>query len=332
MTHRTRPLGPLALGLLAALLPAIALAQAKQPGEQWEMRMKMTMPGMPMAMPEQVTSACRPVRKPTPEDLIPKKDKNCTISDLRQTATKVSFAMTCTGKDAMTGTGEMELLGPDANRGKIHITKMGKEDVDMTQEFSSRKTGTCVYEDPLAKMAAMTAEMCMKEANSVNPAAFMKVGNAESPCKAQQPVLCKKAAPIFAASKTPESFKKNSSEYQLSQLAEVCGLDYAGTRKAACAAGVSARDWSFVAESCPDEARKIAMEECAGRDGTAQRASEYSVICQRFADEFPAANAPKADSPGQEKPASQAAPKTAEEQAVESVQKGLNKLKGMFGR
>lgn len=331
MTRTTHWLRALAVGLLAASVPALAMAQAKQPGEQWEMRMKMTMPGMPMAMPEQVTSMCRPVRKPTPEDLIPKQDKNCTISDLRQTATKVSFTMTCTGKDAMTGTGEMESLGPDANRGKIHITKMGKEDVDMTQEFSSRKTGTCVYEDPAAKMAAMTAEMCLKEAEALNPAAFMKVGSNESPCKPQQPALCKKAAPVFAASKTPESFKKNSSDHPLPQLAEVCGLDYAGTRKAACSAGVSARDWNFVADYCPDEARKIAMDECAGRDGTARRASEYAVICQRFADEFPPADAkPQSGAaPGQQ---SQPEQKTPEEAAADAVKKGVNKLKGMFGR
>jgi len=84
---------------------------------------------------------------------------------------------------------------------------------------------------------------------------------------------------------------------------------------------VGGRDWPFVADYCPAEAKKIAAEQCAGRGYTAAMASEYKAVCARHAG---AASAEPA------KPA--AAAPSASDTVKSGVKEGANQLRKLFGR
>ena len=81
-------------------------ASAATEGEWWEMNTKMEMPGMPAMPGGQAVKFCRPKGdegKPVKSD----DDKNCAITDVKNAGNTMTFNMKCTGKDAMTGSGEI---------------------------------------------------------------------------------------------------------------------------------------------------------------------------------------------------------------------------------
>lgn len=104
----TQPALPafLAMVFAAALITPAHQAIAATEGEWWEMNTKMEMPGM-LAMPAgQAVKFCRPKGdegKPVKSD----DDKNCTITDVKNAGNTMTFNMKCTGKDAMSGSGEI---------------------------------------------------------------------------------------------------------------------------------------------------------------------------------------------------------------------------------
>ena len=121
------------------LLPLAAIAQDK--GEQWEVTMKMEMPGMPMAMPAQTRRVCVP-RARKDEDLVPKAE-GCRVSDVKRAGSKVTFNVACTGTDPMNGTGEITST-PASYDGRMRLKgKMGDETMEMTQTFSGKRVGDC---------------------------------------------------------------------------------------------------------------------------------------------------------------------------------------------
>ena len=85
-------------------LPFAANAAAE--GEWWEMSTKIEMPGMPAMPGDKPVKFCRPKGdegKPVKSD----DDKNCTITDVKNAGNTMTFNMKCTGKDAMSGSGEI---------------------------------------------------------------------------------------------------------------------------------------------------------------------------------------------------------------------------------
>jgi len=86
---------------LTLAVPAIAAT-----GEWWEVTMKMEMPGMPAGMAGMMggqTSKVCMLKGQEKEPAKSKEDKDCTISDMKQSGNTTSFKMKCTGKNALTG-------------------------------------------------------------------------------------------------------------------------------------------------------------------------------------------------------------------------------------
>ena len=83
-----------------------ANAAAEGEGEWWEMNTKMEMPGMPAMPGGQAVKFCR-VKGDEGKPVKSADDKNCTITDVKNVGNTMTFNMKCTGKDAMTGNGEM---------------------------------------------------------------------------------------------------------------------------------------------------------------------------------------------------------------------------------
>ena len=117
-------------------------AQGPRRDGRWEITTEMDMPGMPMKMPATKTIQC--VTKEQAEDpnqSVPKdqQDKNCKVSDYKLVGNKVTWTVTCSGKNAMTGSGEMT-YGVDTYDG---WTKMKTGDTEMTMKYKGKRLGDC---------------------------------------------------------------------------------------------------------------------------------------------------------------------------------------------
>lgn len=135
----------LSLAAFALLLPGMS-ARAEE-GELWQTEVKVEMPGMPMAMPPQTASICQPKGQNKEEMSIPK-DASCKTTDFKKSGNKTSFKVVCNGKDnSMTGSGEVETLGSDSYRGKMHmVMDAGGQRMEMNQNFTSKRLGKCDYQ------------------------------------------------------------------------------------------------------------------------------------------------------------------------------------------
>jgi hypothetical protein len=119
-------------------------AQGPRRDGRWEVTTEMDMPGMPMKMPSTKTIQC--VTKAQADDpnlSMPKgkqdKSDDCKVSDYKVAGNTVSWTMTCSGKDAMTGTGEITYAA-DTYDGWM---KMKTGDHDMTMKYKGKRLGDC---------------------------------------------------------------------------------------------------------------------------------------------------------------------------------------------
>ena len=142
----SRAVLPIALGTalaaaLALALPGSAGAQGKD--DMWEITSKMEMPGMPpgMSMPAQTIRQC--VAKGASDDAyVPRRD-NCKVLESKRTGNKVAYKMACTGKDAMTVSGETT-MGNNSYEGRMQMSgRMEGQDMQMTQTYSGKRVGDC---------------------------------------------------------------------------------------------------------------------------------------------------------------------------------------------
>jgi Protein of unknown function (DUF3617) len=120
---------------------AAGAANAQGADDLYEITVKMEVAGLPMQMPAVMQRSC--VKKGASDaDAIPHQD-NCKVTSARRAGNKVSFVMVCTGRDAMTGDGEIT-YGGDAYSGRIRYkAKMEGQDMEMMQSISGRRVGNC---------------------------------------------------------------------------------------------------------------------------------------------------------------------------------------------
>ena len=121
------------------LLPMAQPAYAQGSDDQYDITVKMEMPGM--AMPPMSQRMC--VKKgASDQDLIPRQD-NCRVSDTTRSGSRVTFKMTCTGNNPMTGTGDFTFVANGYN-GQIRLKgKMEGQEIAMTQTIDARRVGGC---------------------------------------------------------------------------------------------------------------------------------------------------------------------------------------------
>ena len=115
----------------------VALAQGSD--DQYDITIKMEMPGM--AMPPMSQRMC--VKKgASDQDLIPHQD-NCRVSDTTRSGARLTFKMTCTGNNPMTGTGDFTFVANGYN-GQIRMRgKMEGQEMAITQTIDARRVGGC---------------------------------------------------------------------------------------------------------------------------------------------------------------------------------------------
>jgi hypothetical protein len=138
------------VALLCLLSFAAAHASAgpnMKPG-LWEQTVKMEMPGMPQAMPEQKSQRCV-----TPKDLEdprrvgpgadPRTAGQCEVSNFRMQGNTATWDMACKGEQQMKGSGSMTYQG-DRYSGVNRMTmNQGGQTMTMTMNYSGRYLGDC---------------------------------------------------------------------------------------------------------------------------------------------------------------------------------------------
>jgi hypothetical protein len=132
--------------LFVVLVGAAALAQAplRQDG-RWEVRMEMSMPGMPMNMPPMTTTQCiTAADAKDPQKVMPPRDpkggeNDCAVSDYRTDGNKVTWSMTCQKPQPMTGKGEMIYSG-DSYTGTMTMDMNG---MTMSMKYTGKRLGDC---------------------------------------------------------------------------------------------------------------------------------------------------------------------------------------------
>lgn len=306
-----------ALGFLlacsATVLPG-ALAQQGS-GVKYRVSSKMEMVGMPFAMPAQTTEVCGPKNAPA-ESLVPRQD-NCRVLDYRVTGNKSSFRMVCTGKDAMTGTGEFEMLGANGYRGKMTMTTDGEQ---MIMNFDGKRLGDCDYakEGPQAKVNEMLAKSCgemLKESGATLITVGTQFTASGGVCLPQKSAYCRKLTPLAGDLKLLREMEAN--QVAVRQQGGVmpgqwdsfqgCGMSRTSILAKNCAKADSIGDYDFISALCPERlaaactradpgkgarflvnhcparAEQLAAEHCAGRGYTALSSSPYRDFCNAYA-------------------------------------------------
>ena len=301
----------LAFALLAGLALAATPTHA-QNGIKYRVSMKMEMMGM--SMPGQTHEVCSPPGGSS-QQMIPV-DKNCQISNYRSSCNRTTFDYSCTGADAMSGSGEFTVLGPDAYRGRMTASVEGQQ---MTMTFDGQKIGTCnAGEVPAAvrQAQAQMAQSCQQ----------MLAGKPGELVLMHESFVGPRA--MCAAQKTPYCSKVTQASQDLGVLLELhrmetaagaamagrgqwqayqaCGLPRATVVSRACAKAQQAGDYTFIGALCPTliaascpkadanrhpdfiidhcsaRATQIAST-CTARAFTADVASPNAGFCNRYA-------------------------------------------------
>jgi hypothetical protein len=135
---------PIAALVSLAALSCVVLAQGPVRDGRWEITTEMDMPGMPMKMPAMKTTQCVTKEQANDPNLsVPKGGHegggDCKVTDFKTVGNKVSWAMKCEGKNAMSGNGEITYAGETYDG----WMKMKTGDGEMTMKYKAKRLGDC---------------------------------------------------------------------------------------------------------------------------------------------------------------------------------------------
>ena len=105
----------------------------------WELITTMEMPGMPMKMPPTTLKHCYSKEDVKDQKKTITTDKDCTVTDLKQSGNKVTWKMKCTGKNAGTFSGETVYRG-DAYDSTMKMQTQGQT---MNMKINAKRLGNC---------------------------------------------------------------------------------------------------------------------------------------------------------------------------------------------
>ena len=338
--------------LALAALAAAFTAHAADNGELWEVTTQINMAGMPPGMGSQTHQVCNEKtaeRKP----VIPAREK-CKVTDYKESGNRVTVHVTCPE-----GTSVIEQTFNAAHTEYKGTMKTKTRDGDMTMNMAGRKIGSCdaqqakqereektaatrqKVEQAQAQSAAMFAQMnsnqvaqCQEAVQTMDARKLGIFGSCDGhedtckPMRSQE--VYKDAAPKCMAARaeycrrfqTMDGFLKARGD---EQAAKMCNVSVEKVKATQCPQAGKAENLDFLIDYCTDEARAVARAHCAGREYTSRVQDKYTSYCAayytKYLDERPAkaASAPSRAS-------------TTEQAVQQSVQQGVNKLKGLFGR
>jgi len=335
---------------LATVLVALPLAAVAQgSGELWEITM--SMPGMPAGMmpAQRVCQGDDPERAAQAQKGRDKKD--CKVTDRKQSGNRTTISMSCSDGSTMVIDQQFNAARTEF---KSTMSLKSKKDGDMTMTQTGRKVGACdavatrkerdakmdkINKDVAAMQAAGAAQQkefadreikqcataaqnmdwrgfgvhgqCRINKNDPNCKSSMDAYNKMSPeitksCNARIAEYCKRF-------QTQEGFLKARGD---ESIAQGCGVTTASIKAAECPKAAKTESLSFLGRYCLAEAKPIAQQNCVGRDYTSKMGGKYNDFCTAYLAQA-----------SLEKP-----PASTTDQVKQGVSKGMDKLKGLFGR
>jgi hypothetical protein len=290
--------------------------------------------------------------------------EKCKVTDVKESGTRLTISMTCPQGRAV-----IERTFNAARTEYKGTMKMTTRDGDMTMNMSGRKIGACdaqlARRQQEASVAALTAQGERAQADAMasikqsqdhqiqecaGAVETMNMGRFGifSQCK-QQPELCKamsrdeggkRVAAACNASQTEFCKRYQTQEGFLKargdeRAAQMCGLSAQKVKVSLCPGAAKSESLDFLARFCPEEAKPLAQKHCAGRNYTSAQGGKYASFCATYL-----ANRDLEESDGERKQqaaarkpdSTQAEKKSRSDPASEGISKGLDKLKGLFGR
>jgi len=128
------------LAVLSTLtLPVASFAADSMREGQWELITTMEIPGMPMEMPPTRIKHCYSKEDVKDQKKTITTDKNCTVTDLKQSGNKVTWKMKCTGQNPGVFSGET-VFKTDAYDSTM---KMQTEGHSMNMKIKAKRLGNC---------------------------------------------------------------------------------------------------------------------------------------------------------------------------------------------
>jgi hypothetical protein len=133
------------VALLSFALSWVVAAQVQPPIRpgNWELTMKLSVPGTNMEMPPIKKTQCVTAEMlKDPQAWLPKgpNAEDCKVSDVKFTSDTVTYTMTCTKPAPMTAVGEMKYVGTDAGTGTATIDVGG---LKMSASYDAKWLGDC---------------------------------------------------------------------------------------------------------------------------------------------------------------------------------------------
>ena len=126
---------------------AVAFAQGPRRDGEWEVKTEMSMPGMPMNMPPMTSKQCiTPAEAADPQKAMPPQQgrgaspNDCKVTDYKTDGNKVTWSMTCEGRQPMTGKGEI-LYAENTYTGTMTMDMQGRG--GMTMKYTGKRLGDC---------------------------------------------------------------------------------------------------------------------------------------------------------------------------------------------
>ncbi len=125
--------------LFALALPVTGFAADTMRDGYWELTTTMDMPGMPVKMAPTKVKHCYTKEDVKDQKRVISTDKNCTVTDLKQSGNKVSWKMKCTGEHAGVFSGETVFRG-DAYDSTMKMQTQGQT---MNMKVKAKRLGNC---------------------------------------------------------------------------------------------------------------------------------------------------------------------------------------------
>lgn len=138
---------PVKAGLLVLLLTSVAAVAAQAPQNpmregQWEITTQMQMAGLPSQMPENKTSRCiTAAQLKDPAGALPlgPGQDSCKLTDYKVSGNTISWKMTCSAPQTMSGSGELLFAG-DSYTGTV---LMNMPQGEMAMKLAGKRLGDC---------------------------------------------------------------------------------------------------------------------------------------------------------------------------------------------
>jgi hypothetical protein len=353
------------IGLLACVLLALPLhAAAQNTGELWEITMQM--PGMPAGMmkPQRVCQGDNPERAAQQDG-----KRDCKVVDTKKSALRTTVTVKCGDGSTMVID---QTYNAGRTEFKSTMKSTGGKQGEFTMNMTGKKVGACdavaTRKEQDAKVDAMKKQI---DAGQKQSAAMMKQQSdtqikqcdeaaatmqwrgfgQHSQCykKAGDP-QCKPLAQFQPEAvkacgaridefckrfQTADGFMKAKGD---ENAAKMCGVSTKAIKTAQCPKAEQS-SLAFLGAYCPVQAKPLAEVHCTGRDYTSKLGGKYNAFCSNYL-----ANA-DFESGAKQRPAAASAPAPAGGSAPEKTQgekssdavkegvsKGIDKLRGLFGR